>query len=243
MSWYTNWFDSNYYYILYQNRNNDEAKFFIDNLINYLKIKKDSKLIDIACGKGRHSIYLNKIGIDVVGTDLSKRSIYAAKKKENKKLNFFVHDMRKTFEKDGFDYAFNLFTSFGYFEDYLDNQKTINSISDNLKNGGTLVLDFMNVEKTISNLVKSEYKEIDNIKFFISRELKNNFIIKKITIKDGEKKLFFNEQVNALNIKDFKRFFKKCNLKIVDTFGDYSLNKFNIRNSDRLIFIAKKEVE
>ena len=60
--WFENWFDSPYYHILYQNRNDDEAKFFIDNLCAYLKPSLNDTLLDVACGRGRHAIYLNKKG-------------------------------------------------------------------------------------------------------------------------------------------------------------------------------------
>ena len=33
---------------------------------------------------------------------------------------------------------------------------------------------------------------------------------------------------------------KKANMKIVDLFGDYSLNEFNAIDSDRLIIISRK---
>ena len=72
MSWFTNWFDSPYYHILYKNRDEKEAQNFIEKLTNYLKINKESKIIDIACGKGRHAMYFNQIGYNVVGIDLSK---------------------------------------------------------------------------------------------------------------------------------------------------------------------------
>ena len=71
MSWFTHWFDSPYYHTLYKNRDEEEAEFFIDNLIAKLQLKKGNKLIDIACGKGRHATYFNKKGMDVVGIDLS----------------------------------------------------------------------------------------------------------------------------------------------------------------------------
>ena len=75
MSWFVNWFDSPYYHLLYKNRDEKEAQVFIDNLIEKLQLKKGSKLIDIACGKGRHATYFNKKGMNVVGVDLSKNSI------------------------------------------------------------------------------------------------------------------------------------------------------------------------
>ena len=83
MSWFKDWFNSEYYHILYKDRDTKEAQNFIDNLIKNLNIKKNSKIIDIACGKGRHAKYLNQQGMDVIGIDISPESIKYAKKHEN----------------------------------------------------------------------------------------------------------------------------------------------------------------
>ena len=62
------WFDSDYYHVLYKHRDYNEARNFINNIVEYLDLKKGSKILDLACGIGRHSIYLDKIGFKVVGT-------------------------------------------------------------------------------------------------------------------------------------------------------------------------------
>jgi 2-polyprenyl-3-methyl-5-hydroxy-6-metoxy-1,4-benzoquinol methylase len=43
----------------------------MDNITNYLNLPK-MQSVDLACGKGRHSIYLNQLGFDVLGADLSE---------------------------------------------------------------------------------------------------------------------------------------------------------------------------
>ncbi len=60
--WFDTWFDTKYYHILYKNRDYSEAEHFISNLVNRLMIDKSDRILDLACGKGRHSIYLNKLG-------------------------------------------------------------------------------------------------------------------------------------------------------------------------------------
>ena len=102
--------------LLYKNRNTDEAEFFLKNLLNHLKASKVDKFLDIACGKGRHAIFINKMGFDIEGIDLSNESIEHANEFANDKLKFKVHDMRSFYKKDEFDIILNLFTSFGYFD-------------------------------------------------------------------------------------------------------------------------------
>ena len=240
MSWFANWFDSPYYHLLYKNRDEKEAQVFIDNLMQYLQIPQGSKLIDIACGKGRHAIYFNKKGMDVVGIDLSSNSISYAKEHENSTLQFSAHDMREIYKRNYFDVVTNLFTSFGYFDDKTDEQEAINAMASNLKIGGILVIDFMNVKKVISNLLFSEQKTIDGITFNINRKVEGGNIIKDIAITDGIEKQQFQEKVKAITLADYSKLITNAGLKIIDIFGNYTLEDFNALTSDRLILICKK---
>ena len=140
-TWYASWFDTPYYHILYKDRDYAEAQLFIDNLNQYLNLADDAKVLDLACGRGRHSIYLNKLGHHVIGADLSQNSINYAKKYENDTLEFVVHDMREPFNEK-FDAILNLFTSFGYFPDEKDNLTTLKAIQASLTDYGLAVLDF-----------------------------------------------------------------------------------------------------
>ena len=242
MNWYANWFNSHYYHILYNNRDEKEAEFFIDNLIKRLNLVTPSKLIDIACGKGRHATYFNTKGFDVTGVDLSPNSIEHAIRQSIKKknLSFKVHDMRELYKANHFDVATNLFTSFGYFEDETDEQKAINSISQSLKANGLLIIDFMNVNKVVDNLVVKEQKIIQSITFNIKRKVEDHYIIKDIEILDSNKKYEFQEKVKALNLDRFTTFVNEAGLKIIDIFGNYSLDRFDTKKSNRLILICKK---
>ena len=240
MSWFEHWFDSPYYHTLYKNRDEKEAQAFIDNLVQHLQITKGSKLIDIACGKGRHATYFNSLGLDVVGVDLSPNSIASATKNANATLQFSVHDMREVYQENSFDVVTNLFTSFGYFEENTDEQKAINAMASNLKSEGVLIIDFMNVKKVIANLVASEQKTINGITFDIIRKIEAGYIIKDIQITDGAIKQHFQEKVKAITLANYSEFITNVELKIIDIFGNYKLEDFNAITSDRLILICKK---
>jgi SAM-dependent methyltransferase len=238
--WFSTWFDSPYYHILYKNRDLNEAENFISNLFKHLKPNNSSYIVDVACGKGRHAIQMNKLGFTVDAFDLSENSIKEAKKNENESLHFFVNDIRDSLKKDKYDFAFNLFTSFGYFSDEQDNYKAIKAIADSLTNKGTFVMDFMNANKVINNLVINEEKIIEGITFEITREIKDNFIIKHIKFSDKSVNYHFSERVKAISLSDFKAYFVSAGLNLIATFGNYNLDTFDINSSDRLIMIATK---
>ena len=231
------WFDSDYYHILYKHRDYSEARNFIDNIVEYLDLKKGSKILDLACGIGRHSIYLEKIGFDVIGTDKSTNNIKKAKKNENDKLKFIQMEMINDTNRK-YDGIFNLFTSFGYVNhDY--NLETIKNIERQLKDDGKVIIDFMNTLFVKNNLVIEETKVIDDLSFKIKRKSDGKHIYKEIKFND-QKDYFYQEKVMDLTLNDFENYLKRHNLKIIKTFGDYNLNEFDIENSERLVMVIKK---
>ncbi|RKE94755.1 class I SAM-dependent DNA methyltransferase [Ichthyenterobacterium magnum] len=236
--WFASWFDTPFYHILYKDRNYDEAQLFMDNLTNYLNIPEHGEILDLACGKGRHSVYLNSLGYDVTGVDLSENSIAYAKQFENETLHFNVHDMCKPYSKT-FDAVFNLFTSFGYFENEDDNLKTIKAIKENLNEFGFGVIDFMNSEYVINNLVPENTKTVEGIAFNNKRKLENGYIVKDISFTTNENTYNFQERVKAFTLADFEALFKKADVHLLDVFGDYKLNRFDAKTSERLILIFK----
>jgi SAM-dependent methyltransferase len=238
--WFQYWFNSPYYHILYGNRNDEEAELLIDNLLAHLKPKSDSKIIDIACGRGRHSIYLNKKGYDVTGIDLSEQNIKYAQQFEQKNLHFYVHDMRRLAYINYFDLALNLFTSFGYFETEKDHVNALKAFRKGLKADGTFVIDYFNTQKIIKNLTHQEIKTIDGIEFHLSKFVSEGKIIKHINFEHRLKDYAFEERVQAFLLADFENMLEKSGLQIIEKFGNYHLDAFDELKSDRLILICKK---
>jgi SAM-dependent methyltransferase len=237
-NWFASWFDTPYYHILYKDRNYREAQVFMDNLTRYLNLPDHAKVLDLACGKGRHSIYLNQLGFKVLGADLSENSIEIASKNANDTLQFKVHDMREPFEEK-FDAVFNLFTSFGYFDTTQDNLKTLVAIKESLSDCGFAVIDFMNVSFVVDNLIPEETKTIEEIDFHLKRYVKDGFIIKEIDFEDQGLKYHYEEKVRALTLQDFKQMMEESGIYLLDTFGDYKLKKYHKNTSERLIMIFK----
>ncbi|WP_435578683.1 class I SAM-dependent methyltransferase [Gilvibacter sp.] len=237
-SWYTSWFDSPYYHILYKDRDYSEAAGFMDNLTAALDLPKTSHILDLACGRGRHSIYLAGLGYQVTGADLSPKSIAAAKKHERPGLRFVIHDMCLPF-LESFDAIFNLFTSFGYFESANDNLRAIRAIKQSLADDGIGVIDFLNVNYVAKHLVATEEKTVDGIRFKINRKIDDKFITKTISFTDQGKDYSFAERVSAMDLEQFKAYFEIAGVALINTYGNYQLDPYDPDNSERLILIFK----
>jgi SAM-dependent methyltransferase len=242
-AWFDTWFDSPYYHTLYKHRDYEEAQFFINNLADYFQFKADDQIMDLACGKGRHSIYLNKLGYQVTGLDLSEQNITHAKQFANNRLHFAVHDMRETYSQRQFNYILNLFTSFGYFDTEAENQQAICAAAKALKPRGQLLIDFLNPYKVVHHLVAEEVKTIDGIEFHITRDYQEGFIAKDIRFEDKGKNYHFQERVRAISFEQFQQYFTTAGLELLDTFGNYKLEPFNQQQSDRMIFVLGNKPE
>ena len=227
--WFAEWFDTPYYHILYKNRDNHEARVFIKSLVDLLQLPEASSVLDLACGKGRHSITLNEFGYNVLGVDLSAQSIAHANHFSNSSLSFAVQDMREPIQSKRFDAVFNLFTSFGYFSSKHENEKVCQAMAQMLNAGGKLVIDFMNAQKVIQNLVPSELKKVQDIEFDIKRIYSGTHIIKQISFQDKGQKFEFQEQVQAIDLSMFKELLAPY-FTIDSVFGSFELNNILHRN-------------
>ena len=237
--WFGTWFDSEYYHTLYKDRDHTEAEAFVQKLAEYLTPKADDLILDLACGKGRHSIHLNKMGYTLEGCDYSANSIKKARESENEKLHFYEHDMRDTLPKK-YDYILNLFTSFGYFNTQKEHLSTLTHLYVGLKENGTLVIDYMNVDYVLPNLVSKETLMIDGIEFYIKRELSDGKIIKHIAFEVEDGWHYHKEKVSALRLDDFTKWLELVGFTLKETFGNYDLQKFDSKTSPRLILVAQK---
>lgn len=240
-NWFESWFDSEYYHILYQNRNDEEARRFLTRLTGILNIPPDSRILDLACGKGRHARYLNEIGFDVTGMDLSSNSISYASQFSNAKLRFEVGDMRHPLANARFQYVFNLFTSFGYFNSLDDNLLVMKAAHDMLEPNGILVIDFLNRIKVEQELVRQEVKHIHGIEFHITRSIEDGCVIKTIRFEHLNKQHTYSEKVQLLGLNEFSTLFQQSGFGLENVFGDYNLGTFAPSKSDRLILVARRK--
>lgn len=238
--WFSSWFDSPYYHKLYKHRDFREAELFISNLLEYLNLPHGARVADIPCGKGRHSIFLHQQGFDVTGVDLAPESISEANRSAHSGLRFSVGDMRDLSFSEEFDAVFNLFTSFGYFDQEEENVLALKNLVSGIKPGGKFVMDFMNIGKVLRVLVPEEELILDGVRYSIRRFVEKGVLVKTIDVEEGKQTLHFQERVKVIGYEDFETYLNSFGFKIVSVFGSYRLEAFDALNSDRLVFIAER---
>src|SRR5579871_2256598 len=216
-NWFRDWFNSPYYHQLYHYRDDNEANKFLNILISHLQAPQNAIMLDVACGRGRHAKALAAKGFDVTGIDIAPDSIAFAKQFESDHLHFYVHDMRLPFWINYYDYAFNFFTSFGYFRTEREHLNAIRTIAGALKENGVFVLDYINVDH----------------------------FDKRIMIEDSNinEHCEYTERIAKILPENFSVMFEKYGLHIQEMFGDYDLHEFDKKNSPRLIMVAKKMID
>ena len=241
-NWYKDWFNSAFYHKLYFERDEKEAKDFITHLLEHLQAPPGSRMLDVACGKGRHSKILASFGFAVTGIDISPDSIDYAKQFEKENLDFFVHDMRLLFRGNYYDYVFNFFTSFGYFKTRREHDDAIRTIARSLKHGGFFVIDYLNSHFAEEHMLQDETKQLNGTTYTIHRWDDSSHFYKKIIVSDSSlpKPMEYTEKVAKFSLGDFTDMLAYQGMQVQEVFGDYNFGPYHIRNTPRLIIIAKK---
>lgn len=244
MSWFEDWFDSPLYELLYSYRNEDEAQKLARLIERQIPKNKYPRIVDVGCGRGRHSITLAELGYNVTGFDLSPQAIEKARKIAHKRelsnVKFIVNDMRKPLN-DRFDAALNLFTTFGYFLDENQNVEVLKNIHSMLKRNGLFLIDFLNAEKTARELKPAEEGEDDGVTYTIERYIEDGFVFKKIKFHGDNPNLQreYTERVRLFDKGWFEDKLSESGFKPIKVWGTYDGKPFDDKHSPRLIILSR----
>jgi 2-polyprenyl-3-methyl-5-hydroxy-6-metoxy-1,4-benzoquinol methylase len=239
--WFEDWFDTEFYHLLYKNRDDKEAALFIKRIVESLSLSKNAKVADIACGKGRHSRVLAGLGYAVHGYDLSENSIDFARKHASGNDQFYVHDMRVPYAENGFEAVFNLFTSFGYFESKAEDMQSLANICQMLSPGGFFIQDYINGAPVLKTLPTSSEEMNGGYLFKTQKVWQPPFVVKSIDVTAAGKTQSFQEKVKVFTLEELVDMHQQCGFVKNRIFGDYQLGPFDPEHSPRMVVISKKE--
>lgn len=221
-----------------------ETKKEIEQIISLTGITPGSKLLDLCCGQGRHSLEFARRGYKVTGVDRTKRYLEKAKKeaaRENLSVEFIEDDMTDFKRKIYFNAIITMYTSFGYFEEHNDNMKVLYNSYSSLKKKGLLLIDVVGKEILQRKFTERESFELDGITYIEERKVINNWSRienRWIMLKDNLQKEFkLSHWIYSEN--ELKKMLSNAGFSSVKIFGDLAGGQYD-ENAERLIAIALK---
>ncbi|MCH7973180.1 MAG: class I SAM-dependent methyltransferase [Bacteroidetes bacterium] len=241
--WFESWFESEEYLKVYKHRDEREALQLVESIISITNIKNKSKILDLACGAGRHSIEFAKKGFLLTAVDLSENLLNNAKvnaQNAEVDIDFIRADIRDFYIDDKFDLVLNLFTSFGYFESDEENFKVFKSAYDHLNENGFFIFDYFNKKYLEENLIPNSSLRIEDGEIIQKRRIEKGRVIKDIIIKKNGNEKYFKESVKIYSLDEIKSKLELTKFNIKDIYGSFDRSKFDESLSNRIIIIAQK---
>ena len=220
----------------------------VDGVVKVLHLRPGSRVLDLACGAGRHSIELAKRGLKVVGYDLSEpllKAARAAARKASAKAAFVHGDMRDLPYHGEFDAVVNLFTSFGYFDDPKDDRTVLARVARALKPRGKFLMERFNRESLATALPSQSWQVRDDKSVILYEDtfdiLRGRYETRQIVI-DRAGTREHRASVRAYTFPELKGMFDEAGLFVHRVLGGLDLSPYTAR-SWRLVLYAVKGLE
>ena len=235
--WFEEWFGEEYLHV-YPHRDDAEA----ERLVRLLEARgvggPGRTVLDLACGPGRHAAALARAGARVVGLDLSRALLCAARRRHAGPL--VRGDMRRLpFRAAAFDVVVNLFTSFGYFASDAEHAAVIAEVARVLRPGGRFVLDYLNAPAVRAGLVPRDERLTGGSRVVQERRISEDgrYVVKSIHV-SGDSRTF-TERVRLFERTELEALLAARGIRAEAVAGDYDGGSHS-GESPRLILIGRR---
>ena len=214
-----------------------------------LRLPVGSKILDLCCGHGRHSVLLAKAGLNMTGLDLSAQYLKQAASYATSMgvdLQLVHSDMRQIPFESQFDAVINLFTSFGYLSSDNEDGHVLKQVSKALKPNGRFLIDLINRDWVISNNLEEERKIAPNGTVYqehrkldlMNGRIKNSFTV---TTPGGATHKSNGLTIRLYALGELKDMLSDAGLTIEAVYGGYKAQPYN-NEARRMIVVSAKTV-
>ncbi len=202
-------------------------------------------ILDLGCGPGRHAIPLAQGGFDVTALDLSEHLLELGRARAaaaGAELNWIQSDMRHYDQPSAFDLVVSMWTSFGYFDDPIDDQRVLRKCRENLRPGGSILIDVVGKEYVCRHLQPVHLTEFDNGDILIERPLleaqMTRYSNQWLLLRDGAYHVA-EWHHNLYSGQEMAGMLERAGFVNVRLFGDLRGNQYDL-DSERLVAVAER---
>ena len=231
--WFEEWFGEEYLQ-LYPHRDAAEAERAVALILEQTAFAPGWRVLDVACGAGRHARALEAAGARCVGLDLSMALLRVARGVTGAPL--VRADMRALPIRPGsMDLTVNLFTSFGYFERDAEHTAALHEMVATLRPQGWFVIDFLNSAAVRAQLVPKETRRLDGAEVAVARSVSvdGRYVCKTITTTGGRR---FTERVRLFGADEIAAMLAEAHVTVRHRFGDYDASPLGADSPRTILF-------
>src|SRR5256885_1368667 len=210
--------------------------------------RKGGRILDVACGAGRHAIELAKRGYRVTGLDLSSPLLAEARRAARQagvKATFVQGDMRRLRYRNAFDAAISMFTSFGYFDRPEEDREVLRGIGRALRPRGKFLMELFNRDSLVARLPSQSWQARDDGTVVLEDAsfdlLRGRFEPRQVVI-DRKGTREFTASVRAYTLAELKEMLDAAGLFVHRVLGGLDLSPYTAR-SWRMVLYAVKGLE
>lgn len=233
MAWYEKSF-GRLYPLIYRHRSISQAEPEAAFALEALDLSRGDRVLDLACGEGRHLISLRRFGLRAFGADLSAPLLGTARKGD---LPVVRAEMRALPFGRRFRAVLSFFTSFGYFDADEENFRCLAEIAGCLEPGGRLLLDLPNRAVLERRLVGRTEKSEGGYRIVEERSLQGNRMVKEIRVTGEEGEEEFTESVRLFTPEEIREGLEAADLVPDRFYGGFDGSDF-APSSSRMIAVA-----
>jgi SAM-dependent methyltransferase len=239
-SWYVRAFDDVYLEV-YAHRDAAEAERVTQTLLEPLGLR-GKRVLDLACGAGRYTRALGARGASVVGLDLSRALLNAAREHTHGRGEFVRGDMlRLPFRSGTCHLVLSMFTSFGYFATADEDRSMLDEVRRVLRDDGCFLVDLFNAARVQRKLVPETRRRAGRFDVLERRSIdaSTNSVVKEIELRTGGRTYAYREVVRLWSRAKLEKALCAAGLRVERVWGDYEANAFDLEESERLLVLAR----
>jgi SAM-dependent methyltransferase len=241
--WWRTWFGESYLAV-YDEPLRERTPAEVDGLERLARMRPPERVLDEACGQGRHAIELAGRGYEVTGLDLSEYLLGVASERARASgvRIRFVHDDMRHPPAGPFDVVLNLFTALGYFEQDDQNQAVLDAVGRILDPGGRLVLEVLNGDWRVREFEPREWFSVGKIAVVEERELDatgRRMEVRRTIERPGERE----ESTHVLRLYgpvELEGMLRKAGFRQIDLYGDWDGTPIRA-HSTRILAVAHRD--
>jgi SAM-dependent methyltransferase len=216
----------------------------VEKVVKLLQIEGQAKILDLCCGKGRHTLELSRRAFDVVGVDRTAAYIERARseaEKLNLKATFILGDMREYCVPNNFDIIINMFGSFGYFENSDDDHKVVTNMYTSLRAGGQFLIETAGKEVVARNFQKRDWSEEGDLLILSERKTSQHWgrIETRWIVIQGTKRVEHRVSVRSYSAMELSSLLLDCGFGQVQVYGSLAGTEYD-QMAQRLVVVGQK---